>query len=127
IGLSDVDVAGEDPTTCAIRWKDFAIVLGALTAPGVLHATSPGTGAGPFDAAFTSIALTRPEITVTRTATGIVLPASAGSAPAQPPRAPAPAPAAPAAVPSAPQPRTPEVRVQADRVTIAQMRLATTD
>ena len=84
---------------------------------------------GPIDAAFTSIALVRPEIVVTRTATGLALPPALGGEPAPAPAA-APAaaatPASAAPPPIAPQPR-PKVQVGADRLTLEKMRVVTND
>ena len=36
IALADLDVAGDDPKVFALRWKELAVALGAVTAPGVL-------------------------------------------------------------------------------------------
>lgn len=77
IGLSDIDVAGEDPNAFAVRWKSLAVALTAVTAPGVLQPTSAGA-VGPIDAALGAVALTEADITLTRTADGIALPAALG-------------------------------------------------
>ncbi|MEO7434540.1 MAG: DUF748 domain-containing protein, partial [Candidatus Binatia bacterium] len=131
IALSDFDVTGDDPATFAMRWQQLAVAMTAVTAPGVLAPGGAGAGA-PFDVAFSTITFTRPDLTITRSADGIVLPAAlGGTSPATGPTAksgPGPAPT-PAAVPAAgaPPPPAREVRVHTDRVTIEKMRVATTD
>ena len=120
IALGDLDIAGEDPTKFGLRWQRLAVAVSALVAPGVL---APGRAAAPIDAAFTSIALVRPDITVTRVADGIALPsalAAGGTAAAPPP------PPAPPGATTVPEPR-PEGRVRADRLTIEKLRLVTND
>ncbi|MCC6766024.1 MAG: DUF748 domain-containing protein [Deltaproteobacteria bacterium] len=120
IGLADVDVAGEDPSTFAVRWKQLTVDLGALTAPGVL---APGGTAAPnvIDAAVRAITLTRPDFTLVRTATGIALPAAVGGA------SPSAAPLPPAAAPAAASPPAHDIRIRTNRVAIEAMRVATTD
>jgi hypothetical protein len=135
IALNDIDVAGEDPAAFAVRWKQLAVALRSVTAPGVLAAGGAPTS-GPIDAAFGSIALVRPEIVVTRTAAGLALPAALGGEHAPAPTAAA-APAArstpstaaqasTAAQPIAPQTR-PDVQVRADRLTLEKMRVVAND
>jgi hypothetical protein len=151
IGLSDLDVTGDDPGAFALRWKSLAVGLRSATVPGVLGADA-ATAPGPIDVAFDAVTLTEPDFTLTRTADGIVLPPglggsdaaaapATGAAPATADTTPKPAPSptrGPAAIASpaatAPAGGTPseqqsttDVRVHADRVAIDRMLLTTHD
>jgi len=150
IGLSDLDVTGDDPGAFALRWKNLAVGLRGATVPGVLG-TDAATAPGPIDVAFDAVTLTEPDFTLTRTADGIVLPpglggpdASATTAATGPATSPLPTTAgktpkpartpatSPSPVPTTPTAAAPpthqqDVRVHADRVTIDRMRLVTHD
>ena len=118
IGLSDLEVASEDPKPFALRWKDLAIELRELTAPGVL-ARGADARPGPIGVALGRLALTRPELVATRTEAGIALPAAlvGGTAPA----------ATPATTPAATAPAALDVQVRIDTATIEKMRVAFSD
>ncbi len=73
VSVDDLEVAGDDPKAFALRWKELAIVLRDVSAPGLL-ASDPAAGTGPIAAALASVTLTRPEIVATRTDRGIALP-----------------------------------------------------
>ena len=127
IDLADLDVSSDDPKPFALRWKDLALELREVTAPGVL-ASSAGARPGPVGVALARFALTHPEIVATRTDTGLALPAALRDG------APAPASGAGAAVgPSeatpAPAPAPPplDVEVRIDTVAIQRMRVAFSD
>jgi len=154
ISLSGVEVVGDDPKAFGVRWKDLAIALREVTAPGVL-AKGPEAKPGPIAVALSTFTLTRPEINVTRTESGIALPpeiappaaegatgappsdatAAAGTAPpaataaaepaATPPVQPAPADGAIAGDAGAKPPL--DVQVRVDRVDVQRMRIGVTD
>ena len=147
IRLSDLDVTGDDPSAFAVRWKNLAVGLRGATVPGVLGAVA-ATLPGATDVAFASITLTEPDVAITRTADGIVLPAALGGAdpatapaaatsttpvptaagkPARPVPTPAPTAAPAAAADATTAPPAADVRVHADRVAIERMRLTTHD
>ncbi len=125
ITLDDVDVAGEDPTAFALRWRQLTVAIGALTAPGALAPRGDGPRA-PIDAAFTAIALVRPELTLTRTGDGIALPGALAGERAAPMPAPTPA-AAPTAAPAVAPGAQPEIQVRTDRLVVEKMHLAVHD
>ncbi|HVP30247.1 MAG TPA: DUF748 domain-containing protein [Myxococcota bacterium] len=147
IGLRDLELSGDDPKVFAVRLRDLAIALREATAPGVL-AKGPDAKLGPIGVALASLTLTRPEIVVTRTQTGIALPEALGGHPEGGPAAGGAAPAegaAPAAQGETKPPAaataeaTPppaegaaakpalDVQVRVDRLAVQKMRVAVTD
>ncbi len=125
IGLSNLEVAGEDPKAFALRWKDLAVGVREVIAPGVLAGAA--AKASPVTVALSSVTLTRPQLVATRTAAGIVLPAAIGGAPpiagaavSPPSPVPQPTPAAPRAAAPIAKP-APDVQVRIDRLGVRQM------
>jgi hypothetical protein len=127
IGVADLEVASDDPKPFALRWKDLALELREVTAPGVL-ASGAGAKPGPIGVALTRFTLVRPEIVATRTEHGIALPAAPGAGVAPSP-APTPPPAGARATAAPVGSATPalDVQVRIDAVAIQKMRVAFSD
>ncbi|MCW5892749.1 MAG: DUF748 domain-containing protein [bacterium] len=115
VTLGDVTVLplqGGDEFRAA--WERLAVAIDGLRVPGALGGPSPATE--PITVDLASVELVAPKVVLTRTETGIVLPA-AGATPAPageegaPAAAPTPAPAAEAASPAAAAAPAPQVKI----------------
>ncbi len=92
LSLVDVELAGADPNAFVVGTRALDLTIKELSVPGVLPGGGADAAAQPLRVALGDLRITGPRVRITRTADGLVLPATS-SAPA-PPAAETPAPQA---------------------------------
>jgi hypothetical protein len=109
VGVDDLRVATAEASDFAARWKALRIGIDEIVLPGTLPGAPSDAKARPIRVALGSVTLDEPDVQLTRTADGIVLPALAGEKPPGGDATPA---AEPVAADHAPPAPRPDVAVQ---------------
>jgi hypothetical protein len=76
--LDEVVITGDDDKVFSLRWKQLAVDIESILAPGVLAKKPADGNPTPPSVALSSFTFQRPELVITRTEKGIVLPQPLG-------------------------------------------------